>query len=313
MYNLELSPHAVFRMMEGTERRPAFAAIWCLRLALFGVALVVAGIILHRFVGLPTPILLNTIGVGFLSCALSLVLVLAAVLHIWVAGSTGAGRALVAVLLSLALFTWPAIYYPVWRDLPPINDVTTDLHAPPEMAALLLMRGPGASPAEYPADAFAELQAASYPDLQPFLIARSAQEAFELAAETVRKLKFQIVSEVPPGDDFERPGLIEAVDRTPVIGFYDDVVIRIYGDEQSAQIDVRSVSRYGRHDLGRNASRVRAIFHEFRTKLESSVPATDDARGARNKKKSGKATTSKRPKAGDRGPAARRKEADRAR
>ncbi len=310
MPSLELSRYAVDRMVENAARRPSFFAVWGMRLALFSVALVITGIALHRLLGLPTPILLNVIKAGFAGGATALLLGVVAVVHIWFSGRKGAGMTLVAILSSLALFAWPAAYFPAWRDLPAINDLTTDLHAPPEMAALARLRGPGANPVEYPGDAVAEMQAVAYPDLQPFLINRSADEAFELAADVVRRLKFRIISEVPPGEDADQPGVIEAVDRTLIMGFYDDVVVRILGDEHSAQIDVRSASRYGRHDLGRNASRIRTIFQELRSRLESTVPAADSKR---SKRRSDKGATSKREKAGDRGRAGRRSGEDRGR
>ena len=45
------------------------------------------------------------------------------------------------------------------------------------------------------------------------------------------------------------------------------------GDDEHARIDVRSASRYGRHDLGRNADRVRQILKEIVVRMESVVPA----------------------------------------
>lgn len=306
MYYPELSAHVLARMIEGAERRPAFAAVWAFRLAIFSGALVIAAIALHRFLGLPTPVLLNAVQAGLAGSILALLLALVAVVHIWVSGKRGTGLTLLAILASLSLLAWPAIYLRDWESLPAINDVTTDLQAPPAMVALARLRGPGTNPTEYPVE-FAEMQAVAYPDLQPFLIPRPGSEAFELAADVVRQLKFQIVAETPPGDTFEEPGVIEAVDRTPIIGFYDDVVIRIYGDDQSAQIDVRSASRYGVHDFGRNASRIRTIFQELRTKLESTVPAAE-ARSAQSKQKAGKGAAPKRQKAGGRGRAGRRSE-----
>jgi hypothetical protein len=67
--------------------------------------------------------------------------------------------------------------------------------------------------------------------------------------------------------------MLEAVDRTLILGFYDDVAIRVAGNDEQARIDVRSASRYGRHDLGRNADRVRQILKEIIVRLESVVPA----------------------------------------
>lgn len=291
MTSLDLSWHAVHRMMDATRQRPVFSAVWSLRLALFGCGLAIIGIVLHRFVGLQTPILLNTLKVAFAGAGLAVLLGLIGLVQIWFTGRQGAGAAVAGLMTSLLLFAWPAYYIPALRDLPAINDVTTDLHAPPPMAALARLRGPGANPARYPGDGYAEMQAVAYSDLQPFLIPRSADEAFELAAEAVRRLKLEVVAESPPGDGFDEPGTIEAVDRTLIIGFYDDVVIRVMGDSDSSQIDVRSASRYGQHDLGHNAARIRTILAELRTVLESSVPAAANPRNARSK---GRATTPQR-------------------
>ena len=79
-----------------------------------------------------------------------------------------------------------------------------------------------------------------------------------------------------------RPGLIEIADRSLIIGFYDDVVLRVAGDAEQARIDVRSASRYGAHDLGRNAERIRMILKEIVVRLESVVPA---ARGGAKEKR----------------------------
>ncbi len=50
---------------------------------------------------------------------------------------------------------------------------------------------------------------------------------------------------------------VEATARTLMFGFKDDVVIRITPAENGSRIDVRSVSRVGRSDLGANAKRIR--------------------------------------------------------
>lgn len=285
MSSLVLSWHTIHRMI-AAEQRPAFSALWSLRLALFSGALVIAGIALHRLLGIPTPILLNTLKVAFAGGALALLLAIIGIVQIWFTGRPGSGAALGGLLTSLALFAWPAFYIPTVNSLPPINDLSTDLHAPPPMTALAVLRGPGTNPVEYPGELFAEMQAVAYPDLKPFLIKRSSSEAFELVADVVRRLKYQVVAETPPGDDFDQPGYIEAVDRTLIMGFYDDVVVRVMGDSESAQIDVRSASRYGQHDLGRNAARIRTFFQELRTALMSTVPAEANPREVRSKQKS---------------------------
>ena len=60
-----------------------------------------------------------------------------------------------------------------------------------------------------------------------------------------------------------REGVIELVARTPIMGFRDDVVIRVAPSEDGARIDVRSASRYGTHDFGANAARIRSLLEDI--------------------------------------------------
>ena len=60
-------------------------------------------------------------------------------------------------------------------------------------------------------------------------------------------------------------GIIEATATTFWFGFKDDVVIRVRASAVGGSvIDVRSVSRFGRSDLGVNAKRVGAILQRLR-------------------------------------------------
>ena len=59
--------------------------------------------------------------------------------------------------------------------------------------------------------------------------------------------------------------IIEATATTRLYGFKDDVVIRVTADGDGSRVDVRSVSRVGESDLGKNAKRVR----EYLARLKS--------------------------------------------
>ena len=76
------------------------------------------------------------------------------------------------------------------------------------------------------------------------------------------KRKWRIVAERPPQAG-RRDGQLEAVARTPIMGFREDVSIRIRATRDGSQIDVRSASRYGRHDLGSNASRIKSLLDDI--------------------------------------------------
>ena len=52
---------------------------------------------------------------------------------------------------------------------------------------------------------------------------------------------------------------MEATDTTGWFGFKDDLVIRIRPEGAGSRIDVRSASRVGRSDIGKNAARVREV------------------------------------------------------
>jgi uncharacterized protein (DUF1499 family) len=275
------------------------AGAWACRVALFSAGLIVTAIGMHRLFGMPTLVALNIVKVAFAGAGTAILLGGVAFLQIWWQGRGGAFAAWVGVLIGLAIFAWPAFYIPTLATLPEINDVTTDPRAPPPFVALAKLRGAGANSAAYPGEAFARPQAAAYPDVRPFIVDRSAEETFELVAEAVRRLKLRVVSEQPPRARPGRPGMIEAVDRTLIVGFYDDVVIRVEGDQKRARIDVRSASRFGSHDLGRNASRVRKILKEVHARLEATVPAASGGRIVRLKPRPRKTAVPNRPKGGD--------------
>ena len=52
---------------------------------------------------------------------------------------------------------------------------------------------------------------------------------------------------------------IGALARSFVLDLPVDVAVRITADEDSTLVDMRSASRYGRHDLGDNARRIAAF------------------------------------------------------
>ena len=58
-------------------------------------------------------------------------------------------------------------------------------------------------------------------------------------------------------------GIIEATETTAIWGFKDDMVVRITTLDGKTAVDVRSVSRIGRSDLGANAKRIEKFLAKF--------------------------------------------------
>jgi len=109
------------------------------------------------------------------------------------------------------------------------------------------------------------------------------EEAFELVEEAVRKLKWRVAASEPPTAKPVKSGLLEATDLTPVIGFPDDIIVRVEGNATRSRIDVRSASRYGRADLGQNATRVRRFLAELQARADATGgPIVAGRRGLRS-------------------------------
>ncbi len=135
---------------------------------------------------------------------------------------------------------------------PRIHDISTDLQDPPVFTAAPQQRGPDSNSLDTAADTM-ELQAQAYPDLQTLRTAMDYDAMFDKAVQVATAMGWDIYLQD------RNAGIIEAVDTTAVMGFRDDIVIRVRTNEAGALVDLRSVSRVGVGDLGANAKRIRAF------------------------------------------------------
>ncbi len=292
---------------------PSGLARWTSRLAFFSVGLLAVVAVLHRAFGMPTPVAFVAAGIAYLGSLAAVLMAAAAAVHIWRSGGAGASRVVAGLVLGLPVVLLPALLAIAARDTAPLNDVTTDPANPPQFSELAALRSTAENPAKYPGGRTADLQKRAYPDLQPLLINRPAVESYDLVLDVLKRLRYDVVTEPPqPSDDVAAlapGGVIEAIDRTLVLGFYDDIAVRVTGNEVQSRIDLRSASRYGRIDFGRNAERLREMLKEIVIRLEATVPAagSEPAGKLANKK------SLKRPKDADPSSEDLRKSRDRAR
>jgi uncharacterized protein (DUF1499 family) len=283
---------------------------WSSRIAVFSASLMLIDVVLHRLTPFPTPVAVNLFAVSAAGAGLAILVGLVAFIQIWRRGYKGAGSAAVGILLPLFVLAWPLTFLPALLKQPALNDVTTDWAAPPRFVELAKQRTDGANPAAYPAERFAVQQQKAYPDLRTFVMDRSLEETFELVEEVVRKLRWKVAIAEPPVGKPAKGGRLEATDQTLLAGFTDDVVIRVEGAGRSSRVDVRSASRYGTHDLGQNAIRVRRFLTELQARVDSTAPAAVAGRRALRTTRAG--TLVKRPKERDQKKAESRSGRDRA-
>ncbi|MCP1837948.1 hypothetical protein ACVIHI_000679 [Bradyrhizobium sp. USDA 4524] len=244
-------------------------ATWSRNLAIFSVVAVVVSILIVRFGFLEVKPALATFFGALGLAGLSILLGLAAFAAIWQNGTRGMGRILLALLIDAAILAYPAYLIYQYRKLPRIYDVTTDAIDPPKFEALARLRtGEGTNPAAYAGLYSAERQRAAYPDIETVELETPVDRAYELTLRLVNRRKWLVIDARAPQLP-RRIGRIEAVARTPIMGFREDVSIRVTPDDEDSRVDIRSASRYFDTDLGSNAARVKKLIEDLNSAAEN--------------------------------------------
>jgi uncharacterized protein (DUF1499 family) len=170
----------------------------------------------------------------------------------------GRARAAVAVIAGLAALAVPIGFRRQAASLPLIHDVSTSPETPLTFDTLAAQRQPTDNALTPPAPDVIAQQKAAYPDVAPLPLAEPPARVFERAVAAARDLGWEIAAA-----DAAR-GHLEATDTTTWFGFKDDVVVQVRADGSGSRVDVRSVSRVGKSDVGANARRIRRYLAKLR-------------------------------------------------
>jgi uncharacterized protein (DUF1499 family) len=234
-------------------------AIWARRIAVFSLAVVALAIIIERADLLEIVPVLVTFGAALVLAMAAILLALASFVALWNNGGPGFAQAITAMLIGVGLLAYPGYLGYKGYGLPAITDITTDPIDPPRFEVVARLRPPNRS--LYPGLSTAELQREAWPDIEPLLVAANPKAAYDGAMAVITKRKWRVVDARAPLPN--REGHIEAIARTPIMGFRDDVAVRIRPTREGAKIDIRSASRYGTTDFGANATRVLALIDDI--------------------------------------------------
>ncbi|MEC8375018.1 MAG: DUF1499 domain-containing protein [Pseudomonadota bacterium] len=165
-----------------------------------------------------------------------------------------AAMALVAVGMPVSMMSKASA-------VPPIHDITTDVTNPPEFVAIAPLREGAPNPVSYEGGDVTKQQLEAYPEIKTQLLPQSINEVYIAAERTIDALGWERVTEGA------LPNTLEATDTTTWFGFKDDVVVRLTAQNDDTLVDVRSKSRVGKSDLGKNAQRIDAFLFELRNQL----------------------------------------------
>jgi uncharacterized protein (DUF1499 family) len=144
---------------------------------------------------------------------------------------------------------------------PLINDITTTPEAPPEYILCAQQPANKNRDMAYPKH-FEAIQKKHYPNLKPLILEESKEELFSRILKTAQKMpRWEVLG--PSGDQIAPgPFRLEAVSKTKIFRFRDDIVIEVRDEpkDQTSSIHMRSKSRLGKGDFGANAKRIEQFF-----------------------------------------------------
>lgn len=176
----------------------------------------------------------------------------------WPGGaSRGLVLSVVGVIIGLGAFHTIFEHWKMVQTSPFIHDITTDTENPPEFIAVVALReSAAANPHTYAGPDLALRQRFGgfnepYKDILPVMTKLAPGAAYDQALDVAQDMDWQIV------DADRTNGRIEASDTSFWYGFTDDIVIRVVATPEGSRIDMRSLSRVGRSDVGVNAARIR--------------------------------------------------------
>ena len=256
------------------ERRSSSAARWSRRVAAFSAVLLVTATFGHRLALIDTVPLFWLIGIVGTLALLALVLAASGFSRLWNHGDKGgrdSTRAVIVALVVLAPFLasgYRVIAYPA------LHDISTDTVDPPELIYAARARTGIMNRVEPITPEQAEAQMAAYPEVTGRRYdapADRVMESIQTVLATRNWVRVSPMSESPADEPPSAETTIELTAWTFLFHFPSDVAIRLVDEGETSYVDMRSASRYGRHDLGDNASRIAAFLNELGTDVAGKV------------------------------------------
>jgi len=193
-----------------------------------------------------------------LSCAGAAALLLVFIICLPLPGFSGLRRPLLIRALAVLPGTVLLLSLLGGGKYPEIHDITTDITDPPIFVQAAKIREDSANSLEISPDTL-QLQSTAYPGLKTMQSHLDFDQAYAQASTVAKKMGWKITASDPEA------GTIEAIDTTSIMGFKDDIIIRLRPAESGTLIDLRSASRVGRSDLGANARRIREFMARYKS------------------------------------------------
>lgn len=232
-------------------------AIWARRLGSFALPIAILPVFMHRerMIETPTFHLIELIAIAISGVALFLAL--GAFVRLWITGDQGWGRAALGMIFALALLLPVGFGTLASFRYPRVTDITTDPSDPPVLIS-------GQAPAAQTPDVVAQVRLA-FPNALSRTYALDPGQIYVLAAALAQARGWDIRLRRAPQTPLDE-GQISAI-ATTLLGWRDEVSIRIRGEGGGSRVDMRSTALTDIPDLGGNGTRV----EEFLVALDYEV------------------------------------------
>jgi uncharacterized protein (DUF1499 family) len=165
---------------------------------------------------------------------------------------------IIGLVIGIAMTGFTLAMLKNGKAVPVIHDITTDTSNPPAFVAIIPLRKDALNSYEYGGPEIAAKQEKAFPDIKPLVMDVSKDRAFEKSLAVAKQLGWEIAAAEKP------EGRIEGTATTLLMGFKDDVVIRISDNGSGSRVDIRSESRVGKGDVGTNAKRIRSFLKKMK-------------------------------------------------
>jgi Protein of unknown function (DUF1499) len=252
------------------EQQTARGAGWSCGTAYFSAVLFVTAALSHRFGLLETPAFLAVLVLVAVLALFALLFAAISFGRVWHHGDRGGRNIAKGIVVSLLVLTPFAVTLYRGFVYPELNDISTDTLDPPQFARAALARGPGMNPVVPINAAAGKLRADRYPEVVGRRYEMPIDRVLSTVLALVGRRGWQIFQ--APEAQLGSPEItIEALAKTRLLAFPNDVAIRLTDEETSTYVDMRSASRFGKRDFGDNAARIKAFLDELDTDMAAQV------------------------------------------
>ncbi|MBI4921422.1 MAG: DUF1499 domain-containing protein [Devosia nanyangense] len=224
-------------------------AVWARRFGALALPLAVLPVLLHREHIITSENFIAVEAVALALAALAVAMALVAFVRLWFTGDQGWGRAALALIFGMlclgpaAWFGWLALHDP---DSP---DVSTDFTNPPPLVSFVESRFIGPDERQRIEATFPNARSRSYPIAAP--------QMFDVVAGLVDDRGWEPRARRAPQTSLDAGQLNVVV--TTLLGFRQEVAIRVAGGNDGATVAMRSASLSSFPDFGENGQRVEAF------------------------------------------------------